>query len=204
MGILRRAFEAPLGRPIDDVVDVPAHDYVANVLYLGMTFWGGDTTTWELRPELDPDYDSLDPPPNPPSRRWLSSRYLPEQVQVTLVLEPDRGKRTASALSQAITDDFPTVATAPLHVQSTRGFYAVDRTADSTRTFLRDPRHYIKAGTEWIFYDRVASPTAFIIPQHGRGARGTLAAAHPVGCEVRRGNTYVFTVSIPAFRHWER
>jgi len=200
-GILRRAFEAPLGRAIDHV---PAHDYMANVLYLGMTFWGADSTTWELRPELDPDYDTLDPPPHPPSRRWLSSRYLPEQVQVTVVLEPDRGKRTTSALTQAITEDFPTVATAPLYVQSTRGFYTPHHGADTTRTFLRDPRHYLKVGTEWIFYDRVASPTAFVIPQHGRGARGTIPMAHPTNTEVLRGNTSVFTVGIPAFRHWQR
>ena len=199
--ILRRAFEAPIGRAIDAV---PAHDFISNVLYFGMTFWGGETNTWEMRPELDPDYASLDPVPRPPSRRWLSSRYLPEQVQVTLVLESDRGKRTTTTLTNAIAADFPTTETGHLRVHNTRGFYNVDRTADSTQMFLRDPRHYIKIGNEWIFYHRIASPTAIVVPQTGRGARGTTATAFPQGAEVLRGNTYVFTVGIPAFRHWER
>ena len=201
MSILQRGFEAPIGRAIEDI---PVHDYIGSILFLGMTFWGGDTTTWELRPELDPDYTSLAEPPQPPSRRWLSSRYLPEQVQVTLVLEPDRGKRTETALSEPVALDFPSTGTGKLHVLGTTGFYAVDRSIDFTRTFLRDPRHYIKIDNEWIYYERVADGTAFIIPQHGRGARGTQPAAHARGANVRRGTTYVFTVSIPAFRHWER
>ena len=205
MGILQRAFEAPIGRPVAQLVeDEKLHDFIPNVLYFGMTFWGAETTTWELRPELDPDYDSRTPKPRPPSRRWLSSRYIPEQVQVTVVVEPDRGKRTTTALTQAIAADFPDTDTGKLQVRGTRGFYAVDRSADFTRSFLRDPRHYVKIGDEWIYYDRVASPTAFDVPQHGRGARGTVPAAHPLDHEVLRGHTYVFTVSIPAFRHWER
>ena len=205
VGILQRAFEAPIGRSVGQIVEErKLHDFIPNVLYFGMTFWGAETTTWELRPELDPDYGTLDPKPQPPSRRWLSSRYLPEQVQVTIVLEPDRGKRTTTALTEAIALDFPTTETGKLHVQGTRGFYAIDRSADFTRSFLRDPRHYVKIGDEWIYYEHVASPTSFVVPQHGRGARGTVPAAHKVGDELLRGSTYVFTVSIPAFRHWER
>ena len=204
-GILQRAFEAPIGRPVQQLVEEKRlHDFMPGVLYVGMTFWGAETTTWELRPELDPAYDTRDPEPRPPSRRWLSSRYLPEQVQVTVVLEPDRGKRTATELIEAVAADFPATGTGRLRVQNTKGFYAVDRSADFTREFLRDSRHYVKVGDEWIYYEHVADETTFVIPQHGRGARGTTAVAHQDGEEVLRGTTYVFTVSIPAFRHWER
>ncbi len=203
--ILQRAFEAPIGRSVQQLVEGKRlHDFMPGVLYFGMTFWGAETTTWELRPELDPDYGTRDPEPRPPSRRWLSSRYLPEQVQVTVVLEPDRGKRTATELIEAVAADFPAADTGRLRVQNTKGFYAVDRSADFTREFLRDPRHYVKVGDEWIYYDHVADETTLVIPQHGRGARGTVPVAHQDGEEVLRGTTYVFTVSIPAFRHWER
>ncbi|MFP4055731.1 MAG: type II secretion system protein J [Candidatus Brocadiia bacterium] len=200
MGVLRRAFEAPLGRPM---ADIPAHDFIPNVLYFGVTFWGGDTTTWELRPELDPDYDPA-LPPHPASRRWLSSRYLPEEVQVTVVVEPDRGKRVFTTLNAAVDADFPASGTARLQVQSTEGFYRVDRTSDAFQQFLRDPRHYIKIGEEWIHYERVASPTEFVIAAEGRGARGTTPSAHPVGAEVYRGSVSVFALGIPAYRHWQR
>ncbi|MFW6162310.1 MAG: hypothetical protein ACODAJ_06030, partial [Planctomycetota bacterium] len=203
--ILQRAFEAPLGRSVHQIVEAEhLHDFIPNVLHFGMTFWGAETTTWELRPELDPDYATRDPQPRPPSRRWLSSRYLPEQVHVTVVVEADRGKRTTTALTEDIPADWPAGETGELHVQNTKGFYAVDRSADFTRPFLRDPRHYIKVGDEWIYYDHVVPPATFIVPRHGRGARGTVPAAHSQGDEVLRGTTYVFTVGIPAFRHWER
>jgi hypothetical protein len=205
LGILRRGFEAPIGRPVSQI---PAHEFITNVLYFAMTFWGADTTTWELTPELDPSYDTANPP-HPPSRCWLCSRYLPEAVQVTVVLEPDRGKRTSTGLSVALSDSFPASETGTLFVDNTRGFYNVPRSADSAQSFLRDPRHYLKIDNEWIYYEHVASPTAFTIPQTGRGLqgrdiRGTVAAPHVVGAEVYRGHPYVFTVAIPAFKHWQR
>jgi len=221
LGVVRRAFEAPLrqqggGQPGDispNVIrlleETPPQDFpefIPNVLYLGMTFWGGDTTTWELRPDLDANYDA-DNPPHPASCRWLSSRYLPEKVQVTLVLESDRGQRASTGLRRTVPAGF---SAGEIHVNSTRGFYNVERTADSTRSFLRDPRHFIKINHEWIFYSRVASPTTLIIPQHGRGrpdghrVRGSVATEHPGGSEVYRGHASVFTVNIPAFRHWKR
>jgi len=224
LGVLRRAFEAPLRQPragdlLDAdispniaalVDDIPSNDFIPSVLYFGVSFWGADTTTWELRPDLEPGYAAKYDEatrPHPPSTRWLSSRYLPEQVQVTLVLEPDRGKRASTALAQAIGPDFPTAGEGRLNVLSTAAFDDVQRPA---ATFVRDPRHFIKVGDEWLFYSRIGSPTDFVIPRQGsdglaaRGCRGTRRAAHPAGTEVLRGATTVFTVNIPAYRHWQR
>jgi len=229
LGVLRRAFEAPLRQPastaagelltpnvVSQLEEIRSHDFIPNVLYLGMSFWGADTTTWEDRPDLEPGYDtkyddtSPDPRlwrPRPASADWLSSRYLPEQAQVTVVLEPDRGERTATGLAQAIGADFPAAAEGRLGVVGTRGFDNVQRPAAA---FARDPRHFIKVDDEWLFYARIGSPTEFIIPRQGadglaaRGCRGTRPVAHPAGAEVFRGNVAVFTVRIPTYHHWQR
>ncbi len=222
LGVLRRVFEAPLRRPnpgdpkygdlTSNVIalldEMPTHEFIPNVLHFGASFWGADTTTWEDRPDLAPGYDPSDPNrPRPASTEWLSSRYLPEQVQVTLVLEPDRGKRTATGLAAAIAADFPAADPGVLSVGDTRGFDNVQRPSHS---FLRDPRHFIKIGAEWVFYNNIASPTDFIVPRQGsdglaaRGCRGTRPAAHASGAEVYRGITSIFTARIPAYHHWQR
>ena len=206
LGILRRAFEAPLGRALEDV---PAHDFLTSVLHFSMAFWGGDTTVWETRPELEPGYDTKYDEtnvPHPPSQRWLSSRYLPEQVLVTVVLEPDRGRRSSAGLRQDIAADFPAGDTGLVLLSDTSVFSATDHVADFTHAFVRDPRHYFKIGGEWIYYDRVDkdSSDTLVVPAAGRGARGTLAQAHESGAEVYGGRTFVFTVDVPAYRHWRR
>jgi len=224
LGVLRRAFEAPLRQPgagaLDENVlrpnvialieEIRGHDFIPHVLHFGASFWGADTTTWEDRADLEPGYDTKyddsDPTrrrPRPASTEWLSSRYLPEQVQVTVVLEPDRGKRVTTGLGQAIAADFPSSAEATLSVISAQGFDDVQR---PTSTFLRDPRHFIKVGDEWLFYSRVGSPMEFVLPgaDASRGARGTEPVAHAAGAEVYRGITSVFTVRIPTYHHWER
>ena len=220
LGVLRRAFEAPLRQfETEDVTQwgltpnvvaaveqIRSHDFIPHVLHFGVSFWGADTTTWEDRADLEPGYETKYTDatrPRPASTEWLSSRYLPEQVQVTVVLEPDRGKRATTGLGQAIAPDFPSAAEAPLSVVSTQGFDDVQR---PTATFVRDPRHFIKVDDEWLFYNRVASPTDFVLPSVGasRGARGTRPAAHAAGAEVYRGIASVFAVRIPAYHHWER
>ena len=210
--VLKRGFEAPIN-DAHAIAQIPTHDFLSNVLYFGVTFWGGDTNTWETRPDVDPDYSSREPIPHPPSQRWLSSRYLPEQVQVTIVLEPERGERNVTVLTEDIPESFAATDAATLHVRSTRGFYNIDRSKDATRDFLREPRHFIRIGDEWLFYDRAAAATGFVIPKHGRGdhefrdpcrlIRGTFAQSHVRGDEVYRGETFVFTVRIPAFCHWQ-
>jgi len=226
LGVIRRAFEAPLRQyRTDDASElgltpnvlaaleqVGSNDFIPSALHLGMSFWGADTTTWEDRPDLEPGYDTKysdanpDPKlwrPRPASTEWLSSRYLPEQVQVTVVLEPDRGKRITTGLTQAIAADFPASAEASLSVVNTQGFDDAQR---PTPTFLRDPRHFIKIDDEWLFYNRVGSTTDFVVPAAGasRGTRGTRPAPHASGAEVYRGVTSVFTVRVPAYHHWER
>jgi len=226
LAVFRRAIEAPITRApaagwsgplrpnllatvremndtsIADTARIPAHDFVPNVLYLGFAFWGGETTTWEQMPHLDPDYDTS-APARPASMRWLSSRYLPEQVQVTAVLEPDHGKHTSAGLKAGLDAS----AADSIALSSTKGFYDVQRSSDSSREFLRDPRHYVKIEDEWIYYDRVRSDTQLALPTDDarcRGMRGTEAAVHPSGAEVYRGAVSVFTVTIPAYRHWRR
>ena len=223
LGVLRRAYRTPLPttpsgglqpyqlrpnvvRLVDDLIDptqTPRVDYafIPHVLHVGMSFWGPETTTWEMRPDLEPDYATKytdDTRPHPPSADWLSSRYLPEQVQVTVVLEPEWGKRTATALAASFAAD----ATGRLRVHSTRGFDATTRPADPAHGFLRDPRHFIKVGREWMYYDGVASDGAFTISE--RGSRGSVPAAHAAGAEVFRGVPTLFAVPIPASRSWER
>ena len=226
LGVLRRAYVTPLPsdftgpkvagrlRPniiglIEDIIDpakTPGADqaFIPNVLHLSMSFWGADTTTWEDRADLEPGYatkynGTTSPYPRPASREWLSSRYLPEQVQVTVVLEPDRGKRVTTALAQSIgPDDFPAASPGILSVMNTQGFDAVER---PSAAFVRDPRHFLKIGDEWVFYAGVRSATEFAIPRQGsdgfsaRGARGSLRATHGAGAEVSRGIPAVFTVS---------
>jgi hypothetical protein len=223
LGIIRRAFEAPLRREasgslpqtdlsanvIRQLDEIHAHDFIPSALHLGMSFWGADTTTWEDRPDLEPGYSKYDDTnrPRPASQEWLSSRYLPEQVRVTVVLEPDRGKRTSALLSDSFSAAFPTTDPGRLYVGNTWGFDSIERPSP---TFLRDPRHFLKVNDEWIYYSRVASTTEFVIPKLGsdgraaRGARGTRPDNHGTGAPVYRGFTTVFTVPIPAYRHWQR
>ncbi|MBM4040894.1 MAG: type II secretion system protein [Planctomycetes bacterium] len=235
LGVVRRTFVAPIPTarsadiavgelPLPNVVALVQDDeklikrygeqtFVPNVLHLGLSFWGADTTTWEDRPDLGPNYDATTQ--RSASTEWLSSRYLPEQVQVTAVLEPDRGRRTTTGLAQAIGDNYPSTDEAPLVVASTQGFDAVQRGFDLREkdghvqppdAFARDPRHFIKIDGEWLFYSGVGSDTDFILPRAEacRGARGTRPAPHAAGAEVYRGIVSLFTVRIPAYHHWER
>ena len=223
LGVLRRAFVCPipgeagevesgvLGRNIVRLIDdIPDQAFIPNVLYLGMAFWGPETTTWETRPDLEPGYETKYDEatrPRPPSTVWLSSRYLPEQVQVTACLEPVRGKTPRAALIRDLAADCPAAEEDAVDVTSIRGFDNITRPSP---TFYRDPRHFVKVEDEWIFYERIAEPGRFILRRAGsdglacRGARGTKVKAHPAGAEVYKGFTSVFTVRIPAFRHWQR
>jgi len=208
--LIRLLDEMPNNPYADDVVpDTAFIALVPNVLHLGMSFWGPETTTWELRPELEPGYaakyDNTNRP-RPPDERWLSSRYLPEAVEVTVALEPSRGHRTTTALGRSLAADFPSAAAGALEVKSTRGFDSITRRPDPSGKFARDPRHFIKVDREWILYDGIASPTEFLLPAAvvSRGARGTIAADHAAGAEVYRGVTTVFTVAIPGFRSWRK
>ena len=223
LGVLRRAFLCPLpgetgevepgvlGRNVLRLIgDLPDRAFIPNVLHLGMAFWGPETTTWETRPDLEPGYETKYDDasrPRPPSTVWLSSRYLPEQVLVTACLEPVRGKTVRTALSRDLPADCPATDEDAIEVVSTRGFDNIFRPSSG---FYRDPRHFIKIEDEWVFYERIASPGRFILRRAGsdglasRGARGTKPKAHPAGAEVYKGFTSLFTVRIPAFRHWQR
>jgi hypothetical protein len=209
LGILRRSFQVPLPTTLN-VDAIPAdefHDFLTHVLHFSLSFWGADTTVWETQPELDPSYASRTPTPHPPSQRWLSSRYLPEQVQVTLVLEPDQAKRTSVGLRGDLTDS----QTGSVSLTSVQGFPRSNQAADFVHDFLRDPRHFVKIDNEWLYFERADERTnAIVVPATGRGARGTTAAAHVAGnastrgAEVTRGRVFVFTVPVPAYRHWQR
>ena len=212
LGILRRGYQVPLDDSVA-VRDIPTHDFIPHVLHFGLSFWGGDTTVWETRPELEPDYDtkyddadtSKPPVPHPPSQRWLSSRYLPEQVQVSLVVEPDRGQHFSAGLLGGIDASFATVDSEKLRLSSTRGFPSSNHARDFVHDFIRDPRHFVKIDDEWLYYERADKRTnALVIPDWGRGMRGTTPAAHSRGRDVWRGRAFVFTVHVPAFRHWQR
>ncbi len=200
LGVLRRGYQIPLDDSVA-VRDIPTQDFITSVLHFSMSFWGADTTVWETRPELDPNYGSLAPIPHPPSRRWLSSRYIPEQVQVTVVLEPDRARHLSVGLRTAIDDD----DTGTLQLSSAKGFPSSNHARDFVHDFIRDPRHFVKIDNEWLYYERVDfGGSALIIPSTGRGVRGTAAAPHASGADVWRGRAFVFTVAVPAFRHWQR
>lgn len=203
LGVLRRGYQVPLDDSVA-VRDIPTQDFITSVLHFSMSFWGADTTVWETRPELESDYGtkySSSDPPHPPSRRWLSSRYIPEQVQVTVVLEPDRARHLSVGLRTAIDDD----DTGTLQLSSAKGFPSSDHAQDFVHDFIRDPRHFVKIDNEWLYYERVDfGRSVLIIPSTGRGVRGTAAVAHASGADVWRGRAFVFTVAVPAFRHWQR
>lgn len=203
LGILRRGYQVPLNDSVA-VRDIPTQDFITSVLHFSMSFWGADTTVWETRPELESDYGtkySSSDPPHPPSRRWLSSRYIPEQVQVTVVLEPDRARHLSVGLRTAIDDD----DTGTLQLSSAKGFPSSNHAQDFVHDFIRDPRHFVKIDNEWLYYERVDfGRSVLIIPSTGRGVRGTAAVEHASGADVWRGRAFVFTVAVPAFRHWQR
>jgi len=228
LGVLRRAYEAPLrsraydpGPPaklspniirlVDDITDpakTPGADqaFIPNVLHFAVSFWGHGTDTWEDRPDFDPNPPTN--PAHPADTVWLSSRYLPEQARITAALEPSRGHRTTTGLSYSLAADFPAANPDRLYVHSTQGFDSIVR--PTPVPFLRDARHYIKVDDEWIFYSGIDASGAFGIPRVGsdgfaaRGARGTRRVSHAAGTEVYRGITSAFTVPIPASRPWER
>ena len=112
-----------------------------------------------------------------------SDDVFPRRVRVTLVITNTRGRPRVAALKEDLND-------------SEEGMIVVD---DST-IFRSDDHKYVKIDQEWIQYTHFGAGGSIIIAPGGRGARGTVPAAHTAGTDVETGRTFVLTIDLPSYR----
>ncbi|MHC4914765.1 MAG: PulJ/GspJ family protein [Planctomycetota bacterium] len=117
---------------------------------------------------------------------------FPEAVQVTLVVESHELRTVRTDLLELLPE-----AGGEIRVASTRGFPEGGR-EDS----------YLLIDDEWIHYKARSERGFTVTPRtketpSGRGRRGTVAAVHAPGAQVRRGVTFIKTVYLPGYRNEE-
>ena len=106
---------------------------------------------------------------------------FPEIVEVTLVVEPDEKRAPRTELADGLS-----MGGAVAYVRSTRRF----RGPESGSPFLL-------IGGEWVECSETLDG-AYKIKK--RGVRGTAAASHDAGTEVRAGTTFVVRFHVPGYR----
>jgi hypothetical protein len=214
---LLRALRAPVGPDFASMY-ASAQPLARDVLYFGLLFatpyttsrFGADralTATWdESVPKLPgPKYTGARG--YGPERIWDSTRGLlpgfsfhagpesrddgeddvfPELVRVTLVVEPDEMRTVRTDLLATVSD---TAGRIP--VASTRGFPDAG-----------GPDSYILVDDEWMYCSgRDEASRSFTVTR--RGQRGTVAAVHAQGAQVRCGMTFTRTFYLPGHRSEE-
>ena len=123
------------------------------------------------------EYDSLFDP---------SDDVFPRRVQITIVVTNTRGRRRAAFLKGDMSGSSGSVIN-----------------VDDTSVFRGDSYPYVKVDEEWIRYSHIADERTLVIAPGGRGARGTVPAAHQGGTDVETGTTFVLTLAIPSYREAE-
>ena len=113
----------------------------------------------------------------------VSDDVFPRRAQVTVVLTNTRGKPRVALLKSDLDE-------------SSEGAIPVD----DNMIFRGDNHPYVKIDEEWIRYSHFNGDTDLIIAPGGRGARGTIPAAHSGGADVETGVTFVLTVDLPSYR----
>ncbi len=175
------------------------------VLYLGFSFWGPTTNTWDLSeiPLARPKGSEL----SGPLILWDSTRALlddkgksgefyfsaregsltnpnddifPERVEVTIVLRDD--------------DRDPVVLRRPINGDATTLILSRDIVVPEA---LAD--RYIRVGSEWMTVNSVDGRTVEI-EKDGRGVRGTEARKHGAGAVVDVGATFRRVIDLPGSR----
>lgn len=177
------------------------------VLFLGLSFWGPTTNTW------DPSARPMTRAPGPGQRSgplfwWDSTRALldqsstqgeltfhrragslgdptddvfPEQVEVTLVLGKDDGEIGTRLLADLASGALRATLTRPVRMPE-------------------DPRdRFLLIGDEWVALES-ARGTTVTIARGGRGARDTRAASHAAGARVAVGLTFRRVIDVPGRR----
>lgn len=135
----------------------------------------GSISSYNYRPPVLPSgaFDSFFDP---------SDDVFPRRLQVTLVVTNTRGPRRTALLSRSLsaTDDDV------LEV-------------DDASICRSDTYPFVKVDHEWMKYSFVRGNT-LVLASDGRGARGTIPAAHAAGAEVQVGTTFTLILDVPAFR----
>ncbi|MEC9353445.1 MAG: type II secretion system protein [Planctomycetota bacterium] len=181
-----------MGRPLTD-----------GVLFLGFSFWGPTTNTWdESEKPLELAGGSR---PSGPLFHWDSTRAIlnwtggdsdefmfrsidgsltdssddifPEQVEITLVLRDDNSESFYLVDRISKNDDFFRVS---------KPFSLPENEAD----------RYLLVGGEWM-YMRAVDGTRVSIESYGRGRRGTEPTSHLAGDRVDLGATFRRVVEMP-------
>ncbi|MEE3200092.1 MAG: type II secretion system protein [Planctomycetota bacterium] len=181
-----------MGRPLTD-----------GVLFLGFSFWGPTTNTWdESEKPLELAGGSR---PSGPLFHWDSTRAIlnwtggdsdefmfrsidgsltdssddifPEQVEITLVLRDDNSESFYLVDRISKSDDFFRVS---------KPFSLPENEAD----------RYLLVGGEWM-YMRAVDGTRVSIESYGRGRRGTEPTSHLAGDRVDLGATFRRVVEMP-------
>ncbi|MBI2193619.1 MAG: type II secretion system protein [Planctomycetes bacterium] len=111
-----------------------------------------------------------------------SDDVYPKRLQITLVVTNTRGVARSAVLQS------PLAAASENAIQ-----------VDDASVFVPDTYPFVKIDHEWFRYSFIRGNT-LVITEDGRGARGSLAAAHAAGTEVRTGTTFVLTLDLPSYR----
>lgn len=186
--------------------------FATEVVYFECLFWSQFTSTWSTRyPALrDPEGDE-----NPgPLSYWDSTRALlrfegadrreyhtfkaasslddprddvfPSSVQVTLVLRERLEAGSSTFLAQDVSERDDSLMV-----------------EDASRLVRDDDRHaseqsgYVLLDQEWIRFRGVSGN---VLQVEQRGARGTVAAAHPAQTEAVGGASFTVVLDVPAWR----
>jgi hypothetical protein len=174
------------------------------VLYLGFSFWGPTTNTWD---EVMPLASAGGKRDSGPLFHWDSTRAI-------LDWPGDSGEFTFRSRDGSLTDSsddiFPqrVEITLVLRDDNSESLYLVERISKSAESFrvskplsLPDDKNkrYILVGDEWM-YMREVNGTRVSVGKDGRGWRGTEPGTHLVGSRVDIGVTFRRVAEMPGSR----
>jgi len=174
------------------------------VLYLGFSFWGPTTNTWEqVMPQSQPGAKRS----SGPLFHWDSTRAILDEPG-------ESGEFTFRARDGSLTDSsddiFPerVEITLVLRDDNSESLYLIERVGKSTTRFrvskplsLPDEvsDRFILVGDEWMSMTAV-NGTTVTVGKDGRGWRGTEAGTHLVGTRVDIGAAFRRVVEMPGSR----
>ena len=174
------------------------------VLYLGFSFWGPTTNTWE----------EVKPLSTPGGKRESGPLFHWDSTRAILDWSGESGEFTFRSRDGSLTDSsddiFPerVEVTLVLRDDNSESLYLVERITKSTESFkvskplsLPDDENdrYILVGDEWMYMKGI-NGTRVTVGRDGRGWRGTEPGNHLVGSRVDLGVAFRRVVEMPGSR----
>ncbi|MEM7235847.1 MAG: hypothetical protein AAF517_27010 [Planctomycetota bacterium] len=177
------------------------------VLFLGFSFWGPTTTTWD--PTVKPRVRPARGEESGPVFLWDSTRAILDETGAPK--DEFAFRKRQESLTDIADDIFPEMVEVTVVVGDDDSDLGVrldrDLTAGATKLVLsrainlpEDPRsRFLRIEREWMAIKSVAGRTV-VITKDGRGARGTLPKEHSAGSRAFVGVTFRRVVEIPGYR----